>query len=423
MQAFTAQPLAKQTQSNPFANRALLAALIIPHLETYLATHPDVRFLLIEYPSEHLPTVIALQTLIGTEMMKVVGIINSDASPPAQSLSVPETDRRPSEGFRSLNRRGSHMSGAFVGPCSFSKANFLLASSATGFETAAFVAAIRESLISISDFYIPDRPLYRHPNPQHSPRKAYPALTINNTTTAPDNKKQNTLSRISASTLLITPPSSPADHSPPHHHVNPCSIPPRTSSSGCMPASASTPTPTPNRAPRNNNNNNNTFAVGGHIRWGEVNYAPPSAAPTTASLPSVTVTTSSTATGTSTATATAPALTTTTAGATAAAAATVRWKRHRHKDSEPLSPGASAPPPLPTSSSTTITPSSSPGAVGTKTADLFAEKEAGEGEEEEDDDDDVPDAEERRLMPLYLRRREEVERGRSSKALRWLGLV
>jgi hypothetical protein len=26
-------------------------------------------------------------------------------------------------------------------------------------------------------------------------------------------------------------------------------------------------------------------------------------------------------------------------------------------------------------------------------------------------------------MPLYLRRREEIERGRSSKAWRWLGLV
>src|SRR5690348_15795307 len=134
MQAFTAQPLTKQTQSNPFTDRALLAALIIPHLETYLATHPEVRFLLIEYPSEHLPTILALQTLIGTEVMKVVGIINSEVSTPVQqSLPVPDENCRPNEGFRSLNRRGSRLSGAFVGPCSFSKANFLLASSATGF--------------------------------------------------------------------------------------------------------------------------------------------------------------------------------------------------------------------------------------------------------------------------------------------------
>lgn len=153
MQAFTAQPLAKQVQSNPFVDRALLAALIIPHLERYMAAHPDVRFLLIEYPAEHLTTILALQTLIGTEMMKVVGIINGDSSSPA--------DRRPSEGFRSLNPQGAHMSGARLGSCSFSRGNFLLASQASGFETAAFVAAIRESLISISDFYIPERPLYK----------------------------------------------------------------------------------------------------------------------------------------------------------------------------------------------------------------------------------------------------------------------
>ncbi|KAH6850860.1 hypothetical protein B0I37DRAFT_123112 [Chaetomium sp. MPI-CAGE-AT-0009] len=170
MQAFTAQPLTKQTQSNPFADRALLAALIIPHLESYLATHRDVRLLLIEYPAEHLPTVLALQTLIGTEMMKVVGIIDSDVSTPVQQSLSPDASRRASEGFRSLNRGGSRKSGTFVGPCSFSKANFLLASSATRFETAAFVAAIRESLISISDYYMPEHPLYKPPAPK-SPRE------------------------------------------------------------------------------------------------------------------------------------------------------------------------------------------------------------------------------------------------------------
>jgi hypothetical protein len=43
--------------------------------------------------------------------------------------------------------------------------------------------------------------------------------------------------------------------------------------------------------------------------------------------------------------------------------------------------------------------------------------------DDDSDNDSVPDAEERRLMPLYLRRREEIERGRSSKAWRWLGLA
>ena len=52
-----------------------------------------------------------------------------------------------------------------------------------------------------------------------------------------------------------------------------------------------------------------------------------------------------------------------------------------------------------------------------------------EEEDEDEDDEDVLDAEERRLMGLYWRRsREDMagqdrDRGGSSKALRWLGLV
>ncbi|KAK3304354.1 uncharacterized protein B0T15DRAFT_238250 [Chaetomium strumarium] len=260
MQAFTAQPLTKQTHSNPFADRALLAALIIPHLETYLATHPDVRFLLVEYPAEHLPTILALQALIGTDMMKVVGIINSDASSSTQTVSAPDGTRRPSEGFRSLNRWGSRPSGAFVGSCSFSKANFLLASSATGFETAAFVAAIRESLISISDFYIPERPLYRHLAPQSSPSDAYPSLNVNTKTAIiKPNVSEKEPSRVSVSTLIITPPSSPTETTPPaqvqpparDHHI----LAPSSTSAGHKPfhgTKVDTMTTT--------------------IRWGEVNY-------------------------------------------------------------------------------------------------------------------------------------------------------
>lgn len=389
MQAFTAQPLTKQAQSNPFADRALLAALIIPHLETYLATHPDVRFLLIEYPSEHLPTVLALQALIGAEMMKVVGIIDSDSSSPMQSLSVPDMDRRLSEGFRSLNRQGSH---AFVGPCSFSKANFLLASSATGFETAAFVAAIRESLISISNYYIPERPLYKHP-PQSPPRKVYRSLNstkMSSTISAPSRKET---SRVSVSTLTITPPSSPTKPSPPaqtqsHYHINPLSIPPRSSSSSALPLS---------RDPRPAHNLNATAATVGRIRWGDVNYVP--------STPTKSTTTALTA-----------ATTTIPAGSTSS---NHTPHHHRHKNSDSFTPRGSAPalarPPQQSSAAAPV-----PTAVRRSRPNLSIPDGC---DEDSDDDDDVPDAEERRLMPLYLRRREEIERGRSSKALKWLGLA
>jgi hypothetical protein len=388
MQAFTAQPLTKQIQSNPFADRALLAALIVPHIETYLETHPDVRFLLIEYPSEHLPTVLALQTFIGTEMMKVVGIINSEASTPSQSLAQPDANRRPSEGFRSLNSLGSNTSAAFVGPCSFSKANFLLASSATGFETAAFVAAIRESLISISDYYMPERPLYKHPASQSPPRKKYPSVTAS-TKSSPSPKEA---SRVSGSTL-ITPPSSPTESSPPAQpQPRSRSIPPRSSSV------TAASTPTPSRAPRSNPLvDSDGLPINSCIRWGEVNYAPehPSSS-SSPSAPSVTITTTTT-TGSST---------TTIAGSSSS-----HSKRHQKKDSEPLSPCA-----LRSSPSTPAWP------VLLAGAGLPDELEV-EDEDDDDDDDLIRDEEMRRLMPLYLRRREDIERMRSTKAFKWLGLA
>jgi hypothetical protein len=402
MQAFTAQPLTKQIQSNPFADRALLAALIIPHLETYLATHPDVRFLLIEYPSEHLPTVLALQTLIGTAMMKVVGIIDSDVSTPVQPLSVAEANRRPSEGFRSLNRRGSRTSGAFVGPCSFSKANFLLASSATGFETAAFVAAIRESLISISDYYMPERPLYKHPAPQTPPKKTHPSLTVNAKSPnakAPSQRKET--SRVSVSTLIITPPSSPTEgsSSPPTHHVHPRSVPPRTSSS-----TATTPSP-PRRAARSARDN--TPSVKSRVQWGEVNYAP---------VPDPSLPTTTTTKDSDSATGDCPM---SCSGSTTASNHSIyrnsqSQKTHRKMDSDPLSPRGIAPGPFST-------------VLSRQSGHIHQGNGNGGGNNNEagydsDDSDDVPDEEERRLLPLYLQRREAIERGRSSKAMRWLGL-
>ncbi|KAK4122745.1 hypothetical protein N657DRAFT_574910 [Parathielavia appendiculata] len=365
MQAFTAQPLTKQIQSNPFADRALLAALIIPHLETYLETHSNVRFLLIEYPSEHLPTVLALQTLIGGEMMKVAGIVNSDASTPGQPLNLLDENRLPSEGFRCLNSRESSISGTLVEPCSFSKANFLLASSATGIETTAFLAAIRESLISVSDYYRPERPFYRHPSSQSPLQKAYSSLPIGS-------NSHSSRKRASDSTsLMITPPSSPTESTlptrpEPQPRSNHRSIPPRS-------ASITAPsTTTPSRHPHTTHAKSDDAPMDSRIRWGEVNYAaaPSSSSSSSSSPHSV------------------PSRTATASGSSSSHTHT-HSRRHQERDPKPLSPTA------------------------------------GEGLEYEDDedDDDMPDEEMRRLMPLYLRRREDVERMRSTKAFKWLGLA
>ncbi|KAK3387152.1 hypothetical protein B0H63DRAFT_151075 [Podospora didyma] len=163
MQAFTSQPLTRQARENPFTDSTLLAALIVPHLETYLTLHANVCFLIIEYPVEHLATVLALQKLIGVEMFKVACILNGEN---------PETHDRPlsappgleheryaaAAGAGALSLPQSPNPESFSGARLFSKANYLLTYLATGSETSGFVAAIRETLASISNYYVPEVP-------------------------------------------------------------------------------------------------------------------------------------------------------------------------------------------------------------------------------------------------------------------------
>ncbi|KAF4337873.1 gastric mucin [Fusarium beomiforme] len=167
MQAYTAQPLASQAKDNPFANSFLLATLIIPHLETYLALHAEVRYLLLEYPPEHLATVLALQKLVGVDLMKVAQIVD------ASSKSIPFTHLRgnsitsPEQG--PIGRFGktfpqSPGSGYDV---TVSKANFLITSTATDAEIATFIATISRILSKTSDFYVPHEPP-KKPSPKKS---------------------------------------------------------------------------------------------------------------------------------------------------------------------------------------------------------------------------------------------------------------
>lgn len=119
MQTFTSQPLTQQSKDNPFSNPTLLASLIIPHIDTYLRGNDNVRFLLIEYPAEHLSTMLAMQKLMGSQVMKVVGISQ-------------EADTT-----------------------IFSMADYRLSAMAPDAEISECVGAIRETLASISDFYKP----------------------------------------------------------------------------------------------------------------------------------------------------------------------------------------------------------------------------------------------------------------------------
>ncbi|XDG02989.1 hypothetical protein ABKA04_002604 [Annulohypoxylon sp. FPYF3050] len=168
MQAFTSQPLANQTQDNPFTNPLLLATLIIPHLETYMATHSATRFLLLEYPPEHLATVLSLQRLVGSDLLRVAGILYSEDAEPKLNSGVKIPTRRNTHLRMNSKSRLSTIStrtGATLhtpiemkqteSP-SFSKANWLLPSTASESEIATLISTIWQILIDISTFYIPE---------------------------------------------------------------------------------------------------------------------------------------------------------------------------------------------------------------------------------------------------------------------------
>ncbi|KUI58646.1 hypothetical protein VP1G_05876 [Cytospora mali] len=173
MQSFTAQPLAHQIHNNPFENPYLLACLIIPHLETYLAAHPSIRFLLLEYPAEHLATVLALQKLIGINILKVAGIINSEATSQTSDVSSSPSSICSFKSwtpFNNIDTKSLDSINLGGQPCpdnkstlahrrkySFSKANYLLTCSATESEIAVFISTIWKLLIEVDSFYIPER--------------------------------------------------------------------------------------------------------------------------------------------------------------------------------------------------------------------------------------------------------------------------
>ncbi|KAI0124931.1 hypothetical protein BJ170DRAFT_597780 [Xylariales sp. AK1849] len=180
MQSFTSQPLADQSHNNPFTDPLLLATLIIPHLETYMAAHCETQLLLLEYPPEHLSTVLALQQHVGADLLKVAGILDAD---PLEPKPVPRLSFSASSGVNhsnnasisSMTGSSSSTSATLLSPAgakaseapSFSKANFLLTSTATESEIASLISAIRRILIGTSTFYLPEdspRPSTCHRN-------------------------------------------------------------------------------------------------------------------------------------------------------------------------------------------------------------------------------------------------------------------
>ncbi|KAK4195313.1 hypothetical protein QBC40DRAFT_22244 [Triangularia verruculosa] len=220
MQAYTAQPLAKQTRNSPFSDRSVLAALIIPYIERYLCAHPKVQFLLIEYPPEHLETILAVQKLMGNEIMKIAGVINGDASALNRPFSPPPSIEvyRSSTAPMSQEDFGSILE-ALLGSPSFTQADYILPSQASEADTASFLTSIHKQLVSVSDFYTPPKtPISEIDSitrPPAAKKSVYPALIIKaaRTQTTEEYQQQTNHPRHDsiASSGLDTPPASPAE--------------------------------------------------------------------------------------------------------------------------------------------------------------------------------------------------------------------
>ncbi|KAG6263357.1 hypothetical protein E4U49_002405 [Claviceps purpurea] len=139
MQAFTSQRLTNQTD-NPFTNSYLLATLMVPQLETFLTLHTDVRYLLLMYPPDHLATVLALQKLIGIDVMKVAQIVDSTSKQDSpfshfsRASASNNTQLKAPHPIFSSRKTSSDVS--------ISKANYLLTSTASEKDIATFVSTV-----------------------------------------------------------------------------------------------------------------------------------------------------------------------------------------------------------------------------------------------------------------------------------------
>jgi hypothetical protein len=166
MQAYTAQPLAQQTCDNPFNNPYLLATLIVPQLEKYQALHAANPYILLEYPPEHLATILALRKLVGVDVMKVAQVANIQGTEQMPFVHIRTGSAGGTDGEDSAASR-THKRSPSSAEVAFDKVNFLLASSAGEADIETFVATVRNVLTEVSSFY-------KHE--ENSPRSMAPSL-------------------------------------------------------------------------------------------------------------------------------------------------------------------------------------------------------------------------------------------------------
>ncbi|ERT00106.1 hypothetical protein HMPREF1624_03475 [Sporothrix schenckii ATCC 58251] len=152
LQSLAAQQARRHGKST---GTVVLAPLIIAQLDQYLRTYPSsslpaspsVRLVLLEYPMELLPLVLAMQQLAGRDLIQVASVITIEDSKyrtefrrPFQVLQEPLLSPR-------LRFSPPVNLGVTQKQPSFKRANFVLTSAANETDIDAFVASIRKLLL------------------------------------------------------------------------------------------------------------------------------------------------------------------------------------------------------------------------------------------------------------------------------------
>ncbi|KAH8656949.1 hypothetical protein BGZ60DRAFT_531814 [Tricladium varicosporioides] len=178
MQTFYSLPPTTQRTFNPLSNPELLATLLVPQLEAYLASNTSTRFLMLHYPTDSLATVFALRKLLGGEMFKIAGILDSLASDPPSFVFRPRTTfnspfsneypKHPRADSLQVTKQKASFANTAVtkmpsinlkqqdNPISFARADYLLPSTATDNEITTFLSGIWKTLMEKSSFYTPE---------------------------------------------------------------------------------------------------------------------------------------------------------------------------------------------------------------------------------------------------------------------------
>jgi hypothetical protein len=171
MQKYSTLPLIVQSTFNPLSDPKTLAALLVPEIEAFLASNPSTRFLILQYQSTNLPVILALRQILGSDLLKIAGILDSLASDPP-SMARPgnlltlrhirggSIQRAKTEPILDLHTKTTLSKSAVatnqeLTPC-FSRANFLLPSTATDAEITTFLSCIWKALMEKSAFYTPE---------------------------------------------------------------------------------------------------------------------------------------------------------------------------------------------------------------------------------------------------------------------------